>query len=176
VSNAIDIVARQAPASATTLRATRRGHDGLVAFVRGELGADPYQGDLFVFVGRTRDRLKILGWDRGGFVLVYKRLSKGRFRLPSVPPDADRVTIDKTELAMILGSFDLASAKRQDKACARGFARADIARAARLWRPSAAAARTVVIVPTSSVDGCTAERVAVHPERSASHDLIHRYR
>ena len=55
----------------------RRGHDGLVAFVRSELGADPYEGDLFVFVGRTRDRLKILGWDRGGFVLVYKRLSKG---------------------------------------------------------------------------------------------------
>jgi len=91
----------------------RRGHDGLVAFVRSELGVDPYQGDLFVFVGRTRDRLKILGWDRGGFVLVYKRLSKGRFRLPSVPPDADRVMIDKTELAMILGGFDLASAKRQ---------------------------------------------------------------
>jgi transposase len=40
----------------------RRGHDGLVAFVRGVLGADPYQGDLFVFVGRTRDRLKILAW------------------------------------------------------------------------------------------------------------------
>jgi transposase len=91
----------------------RRGHDGLVAFVRGELGADPYQGDLFVFVGRTRDRLKILGWDRGGFVLVYKRLAKGRFRLPSMTAGADRVTIDKTELAMILGGFDPSSAKRQ---------------------------------------------------------------
>ncbi len=91
----------------------RRGHDGLVAFVRSELGADPYQGDLFVFVGRTRDRLKILGWDRGGFVLVYKRLAKGRFRLPAMTAGADRVMIDTTELAMILVGFDLESAKRQ---------------------------------------------------------------
>ena len=91
----------------------RRGHDGLVAFVRGQLGADPYQGDLFVFVGRTRDRLKILGWDRGGFVLVYKRLARGRFRLPSLTQSSTSVTIDKTELAMILGGFDPASARRQ---------------------------------------------------------------
>ena len=55
----------------------RRGHDGLEAFVCSELGADPYQGDLFVFVGRTRDRLKILSWERGGFVLIYKRLARG---------------------------------------------------------------------------------------------------
>jgi transposase len=91
----------------------RRGHDGLVAFVRGVLGADPYQGDLFVFVGRTRDRLKILAWDRGGFILVYKRLARGRFRMPAVGAGTDRVTLDKTELAMILGGFDLKHARRQ---------------------------------------------------------------
>ncbi len=91
----------------------RRGHDGLVAFVCSELGADPYQGDLFVFVGRTRDRLKILSWDRGGFVLVYKRLARGRFRMPNVATTSDRVSLDKTELAMILGGFDLKHARRQ---------------------------------------------------------------
>jgi hypothetical protein len=43
----------------------------------------------------------------------HKRLSKGRFRLPATTAGADRVTIDKTELAMILGGFDPSSAKRQ---------------------------------------------------------------
>ena len=85
----------------------RRGHDGLAALVHGRLGMDPLQGHLFVFVGRRVDRVKILFWDRGGFVLYYKRLSRGRFRMPKIAPGADRVVLDGTELAMLLGGFDL---------------------------------------------------------------------
>jgi transposase len=91
----------------------RRGHDGLCALVRSVLALDPYSGHLFVFAGRRADRLKILYWDRGGFVLYYKRLAKGQFRLPRVPEGADRVVLDSTELAMLLGGFDLALARRQ---------------------------------------------------------------
>ena len=57
----------------------RKGFDGLRALVIG-LGQDVYSGHLFVFVSRRGDRIKILSWDRGGFVLWYKRLEKGRFR------------------------------------------------------------------------------------------------
>ena len=60
----------------------RRGHDGLAAIVRGQWKLDLYGGHLFVFLGRRADRCKILFWDRGGFVLYYKRLERGRFRLP----------------------------------------------------------------------------------------------
>ena len=61
----------------------RRGHDGLLALVHALGIADPYSGHLFVFLGRRADRCKILFWDRGGFVVAYKRLERGRFRLPS---------------------------------------------------------------------------------------------
>ena len=91
----------------------RRGHDGLCALVRGTLGFDPYSGQLFVFVGRRGDRIKVLFWDRGGFVIYYKRLAKGRFQLPTMAADAERVTLDGTELAMLLGGFDLARTRRQ---------------------------------------------------------------
>jgi transposase len=91
----------------------RRGHDGLCALVRSLLSLDPYSGHLFVFTGRRGDRLKILYWDRGGFVLYYKRLAKGQFRLPRVPEGADRVVLDSTELAMLLGGFELGVARRQ---------------------------------------------------------------
>ena len=91
----------------------RRGHDGLCALVRGTLDLDPYGGQLFVFVGRRGDRIKILFWDHGGFVVYYKRLAKGRFRLPAIDADADRVVLDGTELAMLLGGFDLAGTRRQ---------------------------------------------------------------
>jgi hypothetical protein len=54
----------------------RRGHDGLVAIVRNDWKMNPYEGHLYVFFGRRLDRVKILVWDRNGFVLHYKRLSR----------------------------------------------------------------------------------------------------
>jgi transposase len=90
----------------------RRGHDGLCALVRNTLGLDPYAGHLFVFAGRRLDRIKVLFWDRGGFVVYYKRLARGRFQLPHVPEGADRIVLDGTELAMLLGGFDLQRARR----------------------------------------------------------------
>lgn len=90
----------------------RRGHDGLCSLVKNKLALDPFVGHFFVFVGRRGDRVKVLFWDRGGFVLYYKRLARGRFRLPRVPDGADRVVLDGTELAMLLGGFDVARAQR----------------------------------------------------------------
>jgi transposase len=84
----------------------RRGHDGLCALVQGRYRLDPYGGHLFVFVGRRLDRVKVLFWDRGGFVLYYKRLAKGRFQLPRITDGADRIVLDATQLAMLLGGFD----------------------------------------------------------------------
>ena len=92
----------------------RRGHDGLCSLVKNTLGLDAFAGHLFVFIGRRGDRVKVLFWDRGGFVLYYERLARGRFRMPRVPPGADRVVLDGTELAMLLGGFDVARAQRAE--------------------------------------------------------------
>ncbi len=90
----------------------RRGHDGLVAIVRGVWRLNPFDGHLFVFLGRRLDRVKILVWDRNGFVLYYKRLSQGRFRMPKVPADAERVELDATTLAMLLDGIDTRYVRR----------------------------------------------------------------
>jgi len=85
----------------------RRGHDGLCALVRGRFSLDPYCGQVFVFVGKRGDRIKAIFWDRGGFVLYYKRLSRGRFQVPRVCAGTDHIMLDPTELSMLLGGFDL---------------------------------------------------------------------
>ena len=90
----------------------RRGHDGLVAIVRSTWKLDPFQGHLFVFLGRRLDRVKILVWDRNGFVLYYKRLSQVRFRMPSIPAGATRVEMDATTLAMLLDGIDVKGVRR----------------------------------------------------------------
>jgi transposase len=90
----------------------RRGHDGLVAIVRSTWQLNPFDGHLFVFLGRRLDRVKILVWDRNGFVLYYKRLSQGRFRMPRVPSGAERVELDATTLAMLLDGIDVKHVRR----------------------------------------------------------------
>lgn len=90
----------------------RRGHDGLAALVRAQGLGPLYDGHLFVFVGRRRDRCKILFWDRGGFVLYYKRLERGRFQLPQVAAGARRVEMDGTQLMMLLDGIDVMRVRR----------------------------------------------------------------
>lgn len=90
----------------------RRGHDGLASIVRNQWKLDLYSGHLFVFVGKRADRVKILFFDRGGFVVYYKRLERGRFRLPRVPAGSTSVTMDAAELGMLLSGIDLARVER----------------------------------------------------------------
>ena len=90
----------------------RRGHDGLFAVVKQQWRFDPFSGYLFVFFGRSHDRVKVLFWDRGGFVVYYKRLEKGRFRIPRPSKDAVHIEVDGTDLAMLLDGIDVQMVKR----------------------------------------------------------------
>jgi transposase len=95
----------------------RKGFDTLAASVREFLGQDPMSGHFFIFVGRGRDRLKILYWDADGFVLWYKRLEEGTFKLPRVPEGESGsrqagIELKASELAMMLDGIDLRSIKR----------------------------------------------------------------
>ncbi|MCB9730200.1 MAG: IS66 family insertion sequence element accessory protein TnpB [Deltaproteobacteria bacterium] len=89
----------------------RKGHDGLAALVTAR-SQDVYSGHLFVFLSRRRDRAKVLWFDRGGFVLWYKRLERGRFRMPALRDRADTVSLDAAELAMLLDGIDLSGVRR----------------------------------------------------------------
>ena len=60
----------------------RKSINGLSALVELELELDPFMPALFVFVNRQRDKVKVLYWERNGFVLWYKRLEKQRFCWP----------------------------------------------------------------------------------------------
>jgi transposase len=61
----------------------RRSFDRLAQAAREHVGEDPQSGALFVFVGKSSRRLKALWWDRNGYCLLYKRLHRAVFELPS---------------------------------------------------------------------------------------------
>jgi transposase len=90
----------------------RRSIDGLMSIVKDELEGDVYSGHLYVFVSRRADRVKILTWDKGGFVLYYKRLERGVFRLPHIDPSTMAVEIDATQLSMLLDGIDYSRVRR----------------------------------------------------------------
>jgi len=91
----------------------RRGFDGLAAATRGLIG-DPLSGHLFVFLNRRRNRVKVLMWDRTGYLLVYKRLERGTFEIPTKPLLGERhVEVDSGELHLMLEGLDLRGARRQ---------------------------------------------------------------
>jgi transposase len=90
----------------------RKSIDALMAIVQQELEEDAYSGHLFVFVSRRCDRVKVLTWDKGGFVLFYKRLERGQFRLPHMDPNSMAVEIDATQLAMLLDGIDYGRVRR----------------------------------------------------------------
>ena len=61
----------------------RKSFDGLCGLVTAGLKRDPLSGDVFVFINRRRTHIKLLVWDRNGFVIYYKRLEKGSFEIPA---------------------------------------------------------------------------------------------
>lgn len=94
----------------------RKGFDGLACIARDVIAADPLSGHLFVFFNRRADVTKILFWTRSGFTIVHKRLEKGRFSLPRVPPPGARgIEMEATELALLLEGIELRGARRRPR-------------------------------------------------------------
>jgi hypothetical protein len=89
--------------------------------VREFLGQDPLSGHLFLFLNRRRDRVKVLLWDRDGFVIWYKRLEAGTFQQLDPAKCTNRgsgeagIELTTTDLALLLTGVDLASARRRKR-------------------------------------------------------------
>jgi transposase len=91
----------------------RKSFRGLSGVVRERFEADPLSGHVFCFINRRRTMMKLLLYDRTGFVILYKKLSRGRFQLPAVSAEAHRVRLDATTLTLILEGIDLRTVKRR---------------------------------------------------------------
>jgi transposase len=86
----------------------RKGFDGLSALVEQHLGRQLLQGDVFLFVGKSRRRAKVLYFDGTGLVLLTKRLFQGRFARPWPEAGAASVELTVAELSLFLEGCELA--------------------------------------------------------------------
>jgi transposase len=91
----------------------RKSFDGLCGLVSERLGQNPMSGDVFIFINKPRNRMKLLRWEPGGFVLFYKRLERGTFELPILPNGVLSQRIGYGELAMMVTGISMKYAKKR---------------------------------------------------------------
>ena len=87
----------------------RKGYDGLSGLVRNEWKKDPLSGDVFIFLSKQRNKIKLLHWQKDGFIIYSKRLEKGTFELPK----NNSIEITAQQLQFILDGIDLSSIKKR---------------------------------------------------------------
>jgi transposase len=85
----------------------RLSFDRLAGLVRDRLGTDPREQTLVVFHNRRRTHLKLFWHDRRGYLVLYKRLDRGTYRIPlTIPVGATSVQVSRRELMLMLQGID----------------------------------------------------------------------
>ena len=93
----------------------RKGFDALCGIVRSDMGRDPLSGEVFIFLNRSRTTIKLLHWERGGFVLYHKRLERGRFSLPVFDANTRSYLLGWTDLVLMVEGISIEKVYRQKR-------------------------------------------------------------
>ena len=82
----------------------RKAINGLSSLVADSTIGSPASGNLVIFYNKNRNKVKVLFWDRNGFVLYYKCLDKNKFKIPNILDDYLELT--KDQLDWLLAGLD----------------------------------------------------------------------
>lgn len=93
----------------------RKGFDGLSGLLRNELDIDPCNGDVFIFINRQRDKIKLLHWQGIGFTLYYKRLEKGTFELPEYDHANGGIVLGYAQLVMLVDGLSIKNIQKRKR-------------------------------------------------------------
>ena len=85
----------------------RFGIYSLSGLVRNELGCNPVSGDVFIFIGKRRNQVRLLQWDRDGFGMYIKKLEQGTFE----EPEGDQILITSRQLTLLMEGIMLKSVR-----------------------------------------------------------------
>jgi len=93
----------------------RKSFNGLSGLVRQHLDHGLMSGDVFIFINRRKDRIKLLMWDVTGFALYYKRLEQGTFELPQNKLNQTSVELSWSDLVLLLEGIEIKSVRRRKR-------------------------------------------------------------
>lgn len=85
----------------------RKSFDGLCNVIQSRMNRNPLSGEVFLFINKRRDRMKLLRWEYSGFILYYKRLESGTFELPVYRTGESSTAIYWPQLMMMVEGISL---------------------------------------------------------------------
>ena len=91
----------------------RKSFDGLSGLVQSQLYRNPTSGEVFIFINRRRNKVKLLRWEHGGFILYYKRLESGTFELPAFKHDAVSCQMSWPTLMLMIEGISIEKSKQR---------------------------------------------------------------
>lgn len=95
----------------------RKSFDSLCGIIQEELNSNPTDGSVYLFVNKLRNKMKILHWRTGGFILYYKRLEKGTFEVPRYDKNVKTIQLNYPQLVLLFDGITIGnlSQKKQQK-------------------------------------------------------------
>ena len=84
-----------------------RSFDWLAALIRTELDKDIINGDIFIFLNRSRTMIKVFVYEQKGFSIFYRRLDEGSFQLPAIVGDQISYRMTAEQIMYMLSGMTL---------------------------------------------------------------------
>ncbi len=93
----------------------RKSFDGLSGIIQNTLESNPCNGDVFIFINRRRDKIKLLHWQGISFTLYYKRLEEGTFEVPTYDAEAGSVVLSYTQIVMLVDGLTIKNIQKRKR-------------------------------------------------------------
>ena len=91
----------------------RKSFNSLSGIVRNELDRDPGNGEVFIFINKTRNKIKLLHWQGIGFTLYYRRLEKGTFDVPRYDAQVGSISLSYTQIVMLIDGLSVKNIQKR---------------------------------------------------------------
>lgn len=93
----------------------RKSFDSLCGIISGQIGGNPMSGDVYIFINRRRNKIKLLHWEQGGLVLYYKRLERGTIEFPDMETSKNHQPIQWATLMMMVEGIGLSNIQHRKR-------------------------------------------------------------
>lgn len=93
----------------------RKSFDSLCGIVTNQLDEDPTSGVAYLFINKLRNKIKVLHWRTGGFVLYYKRLEKGTFELPDYEKSVQSIVLSYPQLVLLFDGITIGNLTQKNR-------------------------------------------------------------
>jgi transposase len=91
----------------------RKSFDSLCGIVQNNLGQSPTNGNVYVFINKPRNKIKLLHWSGSSFTLYYKRLESGTFEHPQYDLKTASYRLSYPQMVMLVDGISIKNIEKR---------------------------------------------------------------